>query len=68
MDKKDIYEHLAKIYLDTPVVRKKKTKASARDYKSFVIIGIAIILGFSLLLSARLYLYRPLKHEFSLVL
>jgi hypothetical protein len=68
MDKKDIYEHLARIYLDTPAVKKKKSKVPAKDHTSFLIIGIAIVLGFSLLITARMYLYRPLKHEYSFVL
>ena len=66
MDKKDIYEHLAKIYLDNPV-RKKKIKTKAKDHKNFIIIAIAIGLGLVLLIPVRLYLYKPLQKQVALV-
>ncbi len=68
MDKKDIYEHLAKIYLDTPSVKKKKSKTQAKDHKNFIIIAVAIVLGLSLFVSARLYWHKPLGQTMSLVL
>jgi hypothetical protein len=48
MEKKDIYEHLAKIYLDTPAVSKKKFKEESDDYKLFIFIGIAVVFVFSI--------------------
>lgn len=69
MDKKDIYEHLAKIYLDTPSVKKKKSKTQAKDHKNFIILAVAIVLGLSVLIYARLYLHPSLmKQGMSLVL
>jgi hypothetical protein len=68
MDKKDIYEHLAKIYLDTPSVKKKKSKSQSKDHKNFIIIAVAIVLGLSMLISARLYLHKPLEQGIALVL
>jgi len=68
MDKKDIYEHLAKIYLDTPAAKRKKTKAVRRDYKHFVIIGVAIVLGFILLLTSRVYVRKSLDQGYALIL
>lgn len=59
MEKKDIYEHLAKIYLGGTSAKKKKTVT--KDFKNFVFISIAIILGAFILLSAL-----PYKHKFSL--
>ena len=67
MDKKDIYEHLAKIYLDTPSIKKKKSKSQSKDHKNFIIIAIAIGLGLTLLVSSRLYLHKPLQQGISLV-
>jgi hypothetical protein len=68
MDKKDIYEHLAKIYLDTPAVKKKKSKTQAKDHKNFIIIAVALVLGLSFLIYGRLYLHGVLKQSMSLVL
>jgi hypothetical protein len=68
MDKKDIYEHLAKIYLDTPAVKKKKTKTQAKDHKNFIIIAVAIALGLVLAVYTRLYLHGALKQGFAYVL
>jgi hypothetical protein len=59
MEKKDIYEHLAKIYLGSTSAKKKK--ASTKDFKNFIFISIAIILGVFILLSTLSY-----KHKFSL--
>lgn len=67
MDKKDIYEHLAKIYLDIPSV-KKKSKTQAKDHKNFIIIAVAIGLGLAMFISVRLYFHKPLQQQMSLVL
>jgi len=55
MDKKDIYEHLAKIYLDASSKRKKKPKDS-KLFKNLFIAGIAFV--FVLSASAVFYLKR----------
>ncbi len=44
MEKKDIYEHLAKIYLDTPLRREQNIKEKPRESKHIVFIGIAVVL------------------------
>jgi hypothetical protein len=57
MDKKDIYEHLAKIYLGSTSAKKKKTRT--KDFKNFIFISIAVILTILILLSL------PYKHKLS---
>ncbi len=42
MDKKDIYEHLAKIYLDASLKKKKKNKESHK-FRSLFFISLAVI-------------------------
>jgi len=43
MEKKDIYEHLAKIYLDnTPAYKNNKSKAE--DYKIYIFVAIAVVI------------------------
>jgi hypothetical protein len=43
MEKKDIYEHLAKIYLEnTPAIKNNKSKAE--DYKIYIFVGIAVVI------------------------
>lgn len=53
MDKKDIYEHLAKIYLDASSKRKKKTKVYSRVSRNLFLASIIFIfsLGSILLIS-----------------
>ncbi|MCX5706174.1 MAG: hypothetical protein NTW13_00615 [Candidatus Omnitrophica bacterium] len=47
MDKKEIYEHLAKIYLDASAKKKKRHKAYPGILKNLFIIGIFFIIGIS---------------------
>jgi len=63
MDKKDIYDHLAKIYLDAPAVKRNKTKTLAKDHKNFIIIALAIGLGLSALVLTRFYLHKSLQQQ-----
>lgn len=68
MDKKDIYEHLAKIYLDASLKKKKKTKKYSPIKKSFFI-SIIVISGLSLLLLTLLNLRKNyLNSEVALIL
>ena len=78
MDKKDIYEHLAKIYLDASLKRKNKNRKSP-TLKNLVIISIAAIflLAVSLIVSltknkniltAKSQGNHPLNTELALVL
>lgn len=45
MEKKDIYEHLAKIYLDNSAVKKKKQKSNSFKYRALIITVVVIISG-----------------------
>lgn len=45
MDKKEIYEHLAKIYLDASSKKKKRTKTHLRLYNNLFIIGLILLIG-----------------------
>lgn len=49
MDKKEIYEHLAKIYLDASSNKKKKSSAEPRVFKNLFIISIVLIIALSAL-------------------
>lgn len=43
MEKKDIYEHLAKIYLENAPAY-KGTKSKSEDYKIYIFVGIAVVI------------------------
>ena len=45
MDKKDIYEHLARIYLDASSKRKKRTKTHLKLYNNLFVIGLIASIG-----------------------
>ena len=45
MDKKDIYEHLANIYLDASSKKKKKNKVYSKVFKNIFIVSIFMFLG-----------------------
>jgi hypothetical protein len=47
MDKKEIYEHLAKIYLDASSKKKKRTKTHLKLYKNLSIISLIFLVGAS---------------------
>jgi len=47
MEKKDIYEHLAKIYLDNSAVKKKKQKSNAFMNRALIIAAVVLVLGVS---------------------
>ncbi len=68
MDKKDIYEHLAKIYLDASAKRKKKTKEYPRIFGTLFFASLAVTLGLSILLSFNIYRRKNAGSEISLVL
>jgi len=75
MDKKDIYEHLANIYLDASLKRNKKTKKHSLVFKNPLFVVIASILGFSVFLVAinlfgknKPLSYKPLNSEIALIL
>jgi len=69
MDKKDIYEHLAKIYLDASSKKKKKSKVYPRLFKSPLFITIFFIFGLTAtLFIAFLNKNKSLDSEIALVL
>ncbi|MFA5176860.1 MAG: hypothetical protein WC440_01765 [Candidatus Omnitrophota bacterium] len=47
MDKKDIYEHLAKIYLDASSKKKKRNKSHLKLFKNLFILSIFILMALS---------------------
>lgn len=44
MDKKDIYEHLAKIYLDSTHVKRKRSRSRSKDYRTPALIAASSLL------------------------
>lgn|SRR3989338_7004421 len=71
MDKKDIYEHLAKIYLDASSKRKKKSRKRPIFLKQVALVSVLVISG-SVILSVA-YLkgrakFKPLNSEIALLL
>lgn len=50
MEKKDIYEHLAKIYLDVSSQKKKKSRTKKNAYKRVVFAGIFFVFALSFVL------------------
>ncbi len=68
MDKKDIYEHLAKIYLDASSKRKKGTKHYSKLFKNIFFISIAFIAGLGVFLIARPNKNLPLNSQIAVVL
>ena len=45
MDKKDIYEHLAKIYLDASSTKKKKNRIYSKIFKNLFLISLVPVFG-----------------------
>ena len=68
MDKKDIYEHLAKIYLDAAVKKKDKKKTHPQFFRALFSIGILFVFGVGLILFSALPKHKPLNSEVELVL
>jgi len=67
MDKKDIYEHLAKIYLDASQKKKKKTKKHPA-IKNFLIIFLSFLLGFFVFSFLPQKKSKPANAQFALLL
>ncbi|MDD5596165.1 MAG: hypothetical protein PHY94_08005 [Candidatus Omnitrophica bacterium] len=67
MDKKDIYEHLAKIYLDASQKKKKKSKKHPA-IKNFLVIVLSFLLGFLVFSFVSLKKNQPAKAQFALLL
>ncbi|MBI4972980.1 MAG: hypothetical protein HZC16_04085 [Candidatus Omnitrophica bacterium] len=67
MDKKDIYEHLANIYLDASLKKKNKAKEH-QAVKGLFFLSLAVIFGLSGILITVLRKKEPLNTEVALVL
>ncbi len=67
MDKKDIYEHLAKIYLDASDKKNKKGKRIP-NRKNIFVFGIILVAGVSVFLFSALNKNRPAGSETALYL
>ena len=68
MDKKDIYEHLAKIYLDASSKKKKRSKAYPKLFKNLFIVSIFVVAGLSTTLFSSLSKKANLNAETALIL
>ncbi|MFH0856141.1 MAG: hypothetical protein V1869_06535 [Candidatus Omnitrophota bacterium] len=68
MDKKDIYEHLAKIYLDASSKKKKRNKAYPKLFKNLFIVSIFLMAGLSTTLLSSAFKKQNLNSETALVL
>ena len=68
MDKKDIYEHLAKIYLDASSTKKKKNKVYSKLYKNLFLISVVCIFGISTVLLTNLNRHKASNSEVALIL
>lgn len=68
MDKKDIYEHLANIYLDASSEKKKKIKVSPHAFKNLFYASVLVIAGLGGALFFSFNRYNPYSSEVSLVL
>ena len=68
MDKKDIYEHLAKIYLDASSKKKKRNKAYPKLFKNLFIVSIFLMVGLSTTLFSSMVKKQGLISETELAL
>jgi len=68
MDKKDIYEHLAKIYLDASSTKKKKNRIYSKLFKNLFLISLVLVFGLSGVLLSRLRPYKQSNSEVALIL
>ncbi|MDD5730224.1 MAG: hypothetical protein PHN57_03745 [Candidatus Omnitrophica bacterium] len=68
MDNKDIYEHLAEIYLDTPLKRKQRVQGNLNSPKKYiVVISLLIVLAVALIFVAVISSGRPKNKDSRLV-
>ncbi|MFH0762349.1 MAG: hypothetical protein V1925_00470 [Candidatus Omnitrophota bacterium] len=68
MDKKDIYEHLAKIYLDASSKRKKRSKGYPNLLKNVLLVSVVLVFVVSVSLLATFQQDKPFDSEVLLVL
>lgn len=68
MDKKDIYDHLAKIYLDASSKKNKKRAPSQKLFRNLFLISVIFIFGLSATLGYSLKNKRHYNQETALIL
>lgn len=68
MDKKDIYEHLAKIYLDASSKKTKQTEVYPRVFKNLFLISIVFIFALGFVLFSNFQKKKAFDSELALVL
>ncbi|MDI6606599.1 MAG: hypothetical protein QME65_05620 [Candidatus Omnitrophota bacterium] len=68
MDKKDIYEHLAKIYLDASSKKKKRSKGYPNVLKNILLVSVVLVFIVSVSLLAAFQKDKPFDSEVILVL
>ena len=68
MDKKDIYEHLARIYLDASSNKKNKPALKPRIFRNLFIVSVALIIVLSAVYFRSLHNNKALNSEIALVL
>lgn len=67
MEKKDIYEHLAKIYLDASSQRKNNKKQNHKILKVSLLVTVAFVFGIGIFLSIQMNKKAVLNSEVALV-
>jgi len=68
MDKKDIYEHLAKIYLDASSTKKKKDSFYSKISKNLLLIALVCVFGISAAFIINSGKYKTNNPEVALIL
>jgi len=68
MDKKDIYEHLAKIYLDASSKKKKKAKPFTLERHKFALIGLVLFFTVGAIYFGGIVRSKPYHKEIALFL
>lgn len=69
MDKKDVYDHLAKIYLDASASKKPKVQiASSKIFQNLFVVSISLVVALSITLVYTLSKRKVFKTEVALVL
>lgn len=68
MDKKDIYEHLANIYLDASNKKAKKIKFHPHTFRSMFFVSAVLVIGLSTALYFSFHKGQPFGSEVSLAL
>ncbi|MFA4889183.1 MAG: hypothetical protein WC628_06385 [Candidatus Omnitrophota bacterium] len=68
MDKKDIYEHLAKIYLDASANKKSKSSHRFKALKNIIAVSVVFLFAFGIGVFTTFSKLKPFESETALVL